>query len=70
MHTQDEDVKEFLSGLPEPPSPESVDQALKVLQDMGALDHEGDLTALGRRIYRLPLQPHLSKALVHACVLK
>lgn len=70
MHTKDEDVSEFLSGLPEPPSTEAVAQAVKELQDIGALDHEEDLTALGRRIYRLPLQPHLSKALVHACLFK
>ncbi|XP_054278787.1 ATP-dependent RNA helicase DHX30-like isoform X2 [Macrosteles quadrilineatus] len=70
MHTKDENISQFLSQLPEPPRLESVTQAVRVLQAMGALDEDENLTPLGKRIYKLPLDPYLSKALVHACLFK
>uniref|UniRef100_A0A1B6KUX6 RNA helicase n=1 Tax=Graphocephala atropunctata TaxID=36148 RepID=A0A1B6KUX6_9HEMI len=70
MYTKDENIKQFLSCLPEPPGEEAVNQAVGVLQSMGALDLDENLTPLGKRIYKFPLDPYLSKALVHACIFK
>lgn len=70
MYTKDEDIRQFMLCLPEAPGTESVAQAIHALQGLGALDSQESLTALGRRIYKLPLDPHLSKALVTACIFK
>jgi HrpA-like RNA helicase len=35
-----------------------MDKALEVLEDLGAIDARGSLTALGRHIVRLKMPPH------------
>mmetsp|Transcript_12823 Transcript_12823/g.27653 ORF Transcript_12823/g.27653 Transcript_12823/m.27653 type:complete len:720 (+) Transcript_12823:96-2255(+) len=48
----------------DPPAPETLMRALEVLNYLGALDDEGDMTDLGRQMAELPLDPQLSKMLL------
>jgi len=50
----------------EPPSPESMMRALEILRFLGAIDDEADLTEAGRQMAMLPIDPHLSRALIGA----
>jgi len=50
----------------EPPSPESMMRALEMLHFLGAVDDECDLTEAGRHMAALPIDPHLSRALIAA----
>lgn len=45
---------------PEPPPSAAFKQARDLLADLGALDEEGNITALGRDMARLPLHPRLA----------
>lgn len=49
------------------PSSESMSIALKQLFIMGALDEEGHVTPLGKRLSSLPLDPQLSKMILVGC---
>ena len=46
----------------DPPAPETMMRALENLNYLGALDDEGQLTPLGRKMAELPLDPQQSKA--------
>jgi len=48
----------------EPPSPESMMRALEMLHFLGAVDDECDLTEAGKQMAVLPIDPHLSRALI------
>ncbi|XP_075486102.1 putative pre-mRNA-splicing factor ATP-dependent RNA helicase DEAH5 [Primulina tabacum] len=48
----------------DPPSPQALIYALKQLYRLGALEEEGLLTKLGRRMAEFPLDPPLSKMLL------
>ncbi|KZV26108.1 putative pre-mRNA-splicing factor ATP-dependent RNA helicase [Dorcoceras hygrometricum] len=48
----------------DPPSPQALFFAMKQLYRLGALDEEGLLTKLGRRMAEFPLDPPLSKMLL------
>lgn len=48
----------------DPPAPETLMRALELLNYLGALDDEGDLTETGRHMAALPLDPQLAKALL------
>src|SRR5947199_2421048 len=48
----------------DPPAPESLMRALELLNYLGALDDEGNLTHVGHLISEFPLDPQLSKLLV------
>ncbi len=49
----------------EPPRPEALGQAHKLLRQLGAADEQG-VTKLGRRLARLPVHPRLGRLLVEA----
>ncbi|KAL6428532.1 hypothetical protein ACFW04_007875 [Cataglyphis niger] len=63
-----EKADQFLSGLLEPPTPVSIHKAVKNLIDLGALDDEENLTALGKRMALFPMHPKFSKALVYSSI--
>jgi ATP-dependent helicase HrpB len=46
--------------LPDAPPPKAVLQATELLQQLGALDDTGSITAVGRRMAELPLHPRLA----------
>lgn len=50
----------------DPPAPETMMRALELLNYLGALDDEGELTLLGRHMGEFPLDPQLSRALMAA----
>ncbi|KAJ6810187.1 putative pre-mRNA-splicing factor ATP-dependent RNA helicase DEAH5 [Iris pallida] len=48
----------------DPPSPQALISAMEQLYSLGALDEEGLLTKLGRKMAEFPLEPPLSKMLL------
>ncbi|CAL5357754.1 unnamed protein product [Camellia sinensis] len=48
----------------DPPAPETLMRSLEVLNYLGALDDEGNLTKLGEIMSEFPLDPQMSKMLV------
>lgn len=48
----------------DPPPPETLIRALEQLYALGALNDEGDLTKLGRRMAEFPVDPMLSKSII------
>lgn len=48
----------------DPPAPETLMRALELLNYLGALDDDGNLTNLGKVMSELPLDPQLSKMLI------
>ncbi len=48
----------------DPPAPETMMRALELLNYIGALDDEGDMTQLGHKMSELPLDPQLAKLLL------
>ncbi|KAL8170369.1 hypothetical protein V2J09_022173 [Rumex salicifolius] len=48
----------------DPPAPETLMRALEVLNYLGALDDEGNLTKLGEMMSEFPLDPQMAKMLV------
>lgn len=58
------DVKSFLSRALDPPEISAVDHALNVLEELSAIDQDGDLTPLGRHMAILPVDLRLGKMLI------
>ncbi len=52
--------------LPDPPSPRLINEGYKTLREIGALDRRKELTATGRSLARLPLDPRLGRMLLEA----
>ncbi|PXF40008.1 putative pre-mRNA-splicing factor ATP-dependent RNA helicase DEAH2 [Gracilariopsis chorda] len=50
----------------DPPAPETMMRALELLNYLGALDDEGDLTQFGSTMSEFPLDPESSAALIHS----
>ena len=48
----------------DPPAPETLMRALELLNYLGALDDEGNLTDKGRMLSEFPLEPELATALI------
>ena len=57
-----EDVIRF--ELMDPPPLQTIEAAVTELKDLEAMDSNGRLTPLGRKMSRFPLEPKLSKALI------
>merc|ERR1719409_1167037 len=55
----------------DPPAPETLMRALELLNYLGALDDEGNMTQVGRQMAELPLDPQLAMMLIsspkHKC---
>ena len=59
------DIEHF--GWIEAPDPRSLERALDLLQDLGALHrHGGDITPLGRRMLSFPVHPRYARMLIMA----
>ncbi|KAI0931624.1 hypothetical protein AcW2_000470 [Taiwanofungus camphoratus] len=59
-----DDVKSFLSRALDPPNVTAMDSALDVLQELAAVDADGNLTSLGRHLAILPIDLRLGKMLI------
>ncbi|XP_076320056.1 ATP-dependent RNA helicase DHX30-like [Tachypleus tridentatus] len=66
-HTKSGD---FLSQALESPSTENISHAVAVLEELGVLSEDEELTPLGRRIAHFTTHPRLSKALVYSTILR
>ncbi|MCB1125035.1 MAG: DUF3418 domain-containing protein, partial [Verrucomicrobiae bacterium] len=57
-----------VEGFPfiEPPAPTAIRAAYALLQELGALDEERELTPLGRELARLPVDPSLGRMILEA----
>ncbi|XP_031561254.1 putative pre-mRNA-splicing factor ATP-dependent RNA helicase PRP1 [Actinia tenebrosa] len=51
----------------DPPAPETLMRALELLNYLGALDDNGDLTELGNMMAEFPLDPQLAKMVIASC---
>ncbi|KZP25382.1 P-loop containing nucleoside triphosphate hydrolase protein [Athelia psychrophila] len=59
-----EDVKLFLSRAISPPKLVAMESAWSILEELGAVDLDGRLTALGRHMSTLPVDLRLAKMLI------
>ena len=50
----------------DPPAPETLMRALELLNYLGALDDDGNLTELGAMMAEFPLEPPMSKILIQS----
>ncbi|MFM8720041.1 MAG: ATP-dependent helicase HrpB [Chthoniobacterales bacterium] len=53
----------------EPPEPRALQRAVELLEDLGALDHAGVITALGRQMLAFPVHPRYARLLLEAAKL-
>eukprot|EP00252_Welwitschia_mirabilis_P000323 TRINITY_DN10359_c0_g1_i1.p1 TRINITY_DN10359_c0_g1~~TRINITY_DN10359_c0_g1_i1.p1 ORF type:complete len:1207 (+),score=276.23 TRINITY_DN10359_c0_g1_i1:189-3809(+) len=63
------DINDFLSKAVDPPADLAVRNAIILLQEIGALNHEEKLTELGKQLGSLPLHPSTSKMLLFAILM-
>lgn len=54
----------------DPPAPETLMRSLELLNYLGAMDDEGNLTEVGSMMAEFPLEPELSKMLITSCDFK
>lgn len=52
----------------EPPSPESINSAIKNLQDVGAFDGDDNITPLGQILAQFPVDIRIGKLMVYGAV--
>ncbi|KAG2486676.1 hypothetical protein HYH03_014607 [Edaphochlamys debaryana] len=62
-------VAAFLARCLSPPPTKAVSSAVGLLRAIGAFDGSEELTALGRHLNRMPMDPRVGKALVYGCML-
>lgn len=62
-------IADFLKKTLDPPIPETVRNAITVLQDLGALTQDEQLTELGEKLGSLPVHPSTTKMLLFAIVM-
>ncbi|XP_065851072.1 DExH-box ATP-dependent RNA helicase DExH6 isoform X2 [Euphorbia lathyris] len=62
-------IGDFLRKTLDPPVPETIHNAIAVLQDIGALSHDEQLTELGEKLGHLPVHPTTSKMLFFAILM-
>lgn len=52
--------------LPDPPSAKLISEGYRTLREIGAIDKKKELTEIGRRLARLPIDPRLGRMLLEA----
>ncbi|EEF42011.1 ATP-dependent RNA helicase, putative [Ricinus communis] len=62
-------IEEFLGKMLDPPVPETIRNAILVLQDIGALSPDEQLTEVGEKLGCLPVHPLISKMLFFAILM-
>ncbi|TVU34999.1 hypothetical protein EJB05_16861 [Eragrostis curvula] len=62
-------IADFLNKTLDPPVPETVRNAITVLQDLGALTQDEELTELGEKLGSLPVHPSTTKMLLFAIIM-
>ncbi|XP_055386793.1 ATP-dependent DNA/RNA helicase DHX36 [Condylostylus longicornis] len=62
------DVKEFMSTLISCPQEASIDNGIKLLKRLNALDENENITPLGLHLAKLPLDPQIGKMILMAAI--
>ncbi|KAK4740463.1 hypothetical protein SAY87_032344 [Trapa incisa] len=62
-------IEDFLMKTLDPPVPETMHNAILLLQDIGALSHDENLTPLGEKLGALPVHPSTSKMLLFSIMM-
>jgi len=62
-------IRDFLNKALEPPPLDAIIESIALLKEMGALDQNENLTALGYILAKLPIDPRLGKMIVFGCLL-
>lgn len=62
-------IADFLKKTMDPPIPETIRNAIAVLQDLGALTEDEQLTELGEKLGSLPVHPSTTKMLLFAILM-
>ena len=57
----------FRFPFPQQPSHRALSDGYRQLQELGATDRKNQLTTLGKRMARLPLDPPIARMLMYAC---
>ena len=63
-------IEEFLSQVPEAPSPLVIKSAVKMLKTIEALDESENLTLLGQTLLELPIEPIYGKMILGGVALR
>ena len=61
------DVRALLAEALDPPPVKNVEKAFSLLQQLNALDSDGNITPLGKKLALLPVDSRLGKMLLYAC---
>ncbi len=61
---------DVLSQMLTPPPTPAITSAAQSLSSLGALDEDEALTALGRLLSQIPMDPRLAKTCIFACMLR
>eukprot|EP00210_Caulerpa_lentillifera_P002836 g2710.t1 len=59
-------MQEFMSGAMNPPSPQTIQNAILQLRAIGAINQKQELTPLGRHLAHIPVEPSLGKMILMA----
>lgn len=70
MSLFNESIEEVFSKAFDPPSAKNVQQAIAALQEVKALTSSEEITPLGRHLVKLPIDVHLGKMLLLACLFR
>uniref|UniRef100_UPI00398F0B32 ATP-dependent RNA helicase DHX30 n=1 Tax=Pristiophorus japonicus TaxID=55135 RepID=UPI00398F0B32 len=70
VHIPDITASEFLSKALNSPDPMAVNEAVRILQEIGVLDEDESLTFLGQRLAHISTDPRLAKAIIMACIFR
>lgn len=62
-------VKPFLEKAMNPPDIQSIGNAISLLEDIGALDANENLTPLGEHLAQLPVDPSVGKMIIIGAIL-
>lgn len=61
-------MQEFMACAMNPPSPQTVNNAILQLKSIGAIDTKQELTPLGRHLAHLPVEPTLGKMILMGAI--
>lgn len=61
-------MQEFMAGAMNPPSPQTVHNAILHLKSIGAIDAQQDLTPLGRHLAHIPVEPSIGKMILMGAI--
>ncbi|GCB61548.1 hypothetical protein scyTo_0004115 [Scyliorhinus torazame] len=70
VHIPDITASDFLSKAMNSPNPKAVNEAVRILQEIGVIDEDESLTLLGQRLAHISTDPRLAKAIIMASIFR